>query len=398
MKTKNYLARILLLAPRDNTSQELLENLKFLNYEVTFDHLTCGPVDLIIRDAHQPMPLKELTFDAPMLIICDPADAPADVGFTADRCLFCPFTAQELEHSIVCVLQKGTIELEPEAKPSADLVRVHVSDFLIGKDFNPEGFVKTESGELFRYPKKCAFTEEDISLFLQQGISSLYVLKSDYHTLVGLDEFYLYLSDPALKQRKMNFFASLGKLLQEEVVLESLNPMAFERAKISLEAALSVLVDNKEIFELLEIMLYRHPERLQKNLRVSLCSVLMAQQLSDSTQQTYFILTASGLFHDLGFIPKILNPQKSMETLKILEQLRAIPREVITVITEPRHPFASILGLSQIIEAQVAGIGQNLDQWLQRLRMLVRDFLSGIDSGLIAALGGVFQTDLKGSL
>jgi hypothetical protein len=400
MKTKNCLARILLLAPRNNTTLALLENLKFLNYEVSLDPKTCGPVDLIIRDAHQNFPSKELHFDAPILIVWDREESRAELDLSGDRCLFTPFTVKELEYSISCVLQKMTSQQEAPKEDScaAGLVRVHVSDFQTGKDFHPEAFVKTVAGEFVSYPTRCSFSEEEIGLFLKEGITALYVRKSDYQTLLGLSDFYLYLADPALKSRKINFFGCLGRFLQEEVVLKNLNPSAFEHAKITLEAALSTLMDNKEVFELLEIMLYRHPEKLRRNLRVTLCSILMAQHLSDSSQQTFFILTASGLFHDLGFLHKLLAPHKTFETSNFLESLRAIPREAITVICEPRHPFANVLSLSRIIESQVLEAGQNLELWLQRLRVLMRDYLSGIDSGLVAALGRTFHMDLKGSL
>ena len=261
------------------------------------------------------------------------------------------------EASLLRELRKVYKEPEPVPPPAAQLpkpeyCKILIDDFVAGSKIPFGVYVRVSDTKFI----KVAHSGEDVSLnqihsYKNRGVKYLYILKEDYHKLVG---FNLRLTkainlngkvDPALRRR---FLKYTGEVIAQNVFVAGFDKEVLNDCKEFVELSLNVISDDQEAILMLDILNSHADFVYAHSLGVSMYGVLVARALGWLSPQTAFKVSIAGLYHDIGKkeIPRaILEKPRFQMTLEertiyethptrgkeILEAIKSVPTEVVEV-------------------------------------------------------------------
>ena len=316
-------------------------------------------IDAIVSDINMPngnglQLLNHIKKNAPhipvilMTGLSDLKEAQAAIDMGATSFLSKPFKKMELLE----VLEKSFSKKEEVAEkvPETEMIKLHIEEFLHGKMLNfsiyfknKGTFVKISSGGENLSP-------ESVSSHRDAGIDFLYVNKMEFVEHIGLRDF---TSKLTCIHRKAAVRHAAFKVLDDLNYLSDLNKDAFLRGRVHLESTLDILTDNEETLSLLEKMQKCPSNLFVRSVEVAFFSVLISQYLGNTSTNEYFMLTAGGLFHDVGLIDTVFEvtnqPLDSLSSnerfimemhpergVKILSRISQLPGD-IKLIVEQHH-------------------------------------------------------------
>ena len=166
--------------------------------------------------------------------------------------------------------------------------------------------------------------------------------------------------------KKKKFLAKTGELILENTFVNGINQQSFEEAKDYLCTSISTMIKDDETFSLLEVLNDHTNSLYAHSLGVSIYSVMIAQKLGWNSGSNLFKLSFGALMHDIGkkdFDPELLQKPKSDLTFsekallethpergkEILEGLKSIPSEIISIAYE-HHENAIGQGYPRMIK------------------------------------------------
>jgi len=214
-----------------------------------------------------------------------------------------PFSFKDLSHAIGKIFEAKPIK-EDQEDPGNLYCRIPIEDFVSGASVQIGVYVKLSDTKYVRV----AHTGDQIPFdrvenYKSKGLEYLYAKKSDFARLVGfnLDLSQVVQNNSNISsEKKLRFLRYTTELVLENAVVNGVDSKAFKQAVDCLELTLSVVAENQELFEMLEILnthadwLYAH------SLGVSIYSVMIAKKMGWVSQATLFKLGVGGLFHDIG--------------------------------------------------------------------------------------------------
>jgi putative nucleotidyltransferase with HDIG domain len=365
--------RILVVDDNDTFLGALQVILTKAGYDVTTcmeangaEHLLgVQPFDAIISDVHLPGNLTGIdlmkyvreNFNIPVVLMtgfADLVEVKEAERLGASGFLAKPFKQSDLFQILDSFFKAPAPHEEPK-NLDGDFCKVNIDDFVSGKDIQADVYIRITE---FKYVK-IAHEGEDIAIeriraYKSKDIKHLYLTNDDFRKYVGfnLQLAPIVANHPTVsKEKKLNFLKGTGEIIVENVFLNGVNEERFESAKNFLETTISVISDDSDIFNMLNILnshgdfLYAH------SLGVSLYSSMIARGLEWNSQQTLFKLSMGALLHDIGKkeIDRAIleKSRKDLTTeelalyeshcsrgVEILSQSQGIPEDVLHVVAQ----------------------------------------------------------------
>ncbi|MGE3975370.1 MAG: HD-GYP domain-containing protein [Bdellovibrionales bacterium] len=138
--------------------------------------------------------------------------------------------------------------------------------------------------------------------------------------------------------KKVNFLRHTSQMVVESIFLDGLNVAHFEKAQKVTESMISLLCEDDDILNMLQMLDKQSHFLYSHSVGVSIYSTLLARELGWTSQVNLFKVTTAGLFHDIGL--KELDPallkksryQMKLEEVKIYETHPARGKEILNSI------------------------------------------------------------------
>ncbi len=289
-----------------------------------------------------------------------------------------PFEMKEFKEVINNCLEDKTKVAE---KPLEELIRIHIGGFLCSPGLISDVYMKKGATEFARISTGTEFSRESqIAKCKEEGIQSLYVVKSDYkrylHLQAAFDKW------PSQSEKKKALFKQLSQLAQEMDVCKQVDQEELALARMIVESTISILGDHEHVLKLFEELHKEGHDVLKKGMSISLYSVLLAIKLETHDLRSLFHLAAGGLLHDVGFIHlpenqknKTLSRMSEQELIihkghpirgaGRLREIKGFPEDVIKIVLQHHeedggqgypqglkrkeiHPLAGIVGVVEL--------------------------------------------------
>ena len=367
--TINVTGKILLVDDEDIFRGALKGTLEKAGFEVTESPniksaqqlIGIAKFDIVISDINMPggsgielvhfvkrtapdLPIILMTAFAELKEVHDASELGAD-GFLPK-----PFRREELFELIKTCL--GPKEVEADVNRDGDFCKLSIDDFISGREIQHDIYIRISEAKYI----KVAHQGEDLAVdriraYKNKNIRFLYMLKEDFRKYIGFNislSKTIKGSNKISKDKKLNFLKHTGEIVFEQLHSNDIDTECFEDAKTVLETTLSVLSDDSESFDLLNILnshtdfLYAH------SLGVSLYSAMIAREMKWTSASNIFKVSMGGLFHDIG--------KKEVEREVLMKpRMNLTPEEVRLIETHPQRGM-EILGQLHSIPSDILQI------------------------------------------
>jgi putative nucleotidyltransferase with HDIG domain len=330
------------------------------------DLLGTQAIDLVISDIRMPgmdgvaltRHIKENHPRVPVILMTgfsEILETQEAFAMGADDFLAKPFDREELFDSIRSCLKSGEARVTPSEIADEDFCRLGIDDFLSGRHIKFNIFVRLSDSKYV----KVAHQGEDLSIdriraYRSKNVRYLYLRKEDFKSYVGFSVSLVTAasgSDRITREKKLHLLRHTGEVLLEQIRHDGMDQEAFDQSVSFVESTVSVLSENRDIAQLLELLdshadyLYAH------SLGVSLYSTMIARAVGWTLPSNLFKVSVGGLLHDVGEkeIPRdtlmktraLWTPEEvqlyethSVRGAEILSQLRYIPADVIQIVQQ----------------------------------------------------------------
>jgi HD-GYP domain-containing protein (c-di-GMP phosphodiesterase class II)/CheY-like chemotaxis protein len=233
--------------------------------------------------------------------------------------------------------------------------KVNISDFVSGKRAQFDLYIRIGKNRFV----KIAHQEESISIeringYRDKDVRHLYIRKADFRTYVGFNfqvAPMLAKSEAIPREKKVAFVKHLGEVLIESCFLEGVKDNALAQSAVFVESMTSVLVEDDDVFRILNSLRESADFVFAHSSAVSLYSIVIAQHLGWSSPQILFKIGAAGLFHDVGQkeidreillksrIDRTSDENQLYEShpirgAQLLSRVASIPPEIVQVVME----------------------------------------------------------------
>ena len=353
METKSLNKTILLVDDDPVFLKGMMYTVKQLGYNSVLaesgrdavEKIKQNTIDVIISDINMPdgTGLQLLNHvkkhsNIPVILmtgLSDLKEAQAAIEMGATSFLTKPF--RKLELSIVLENCFFTDEEKKVEVSLSQMVKLHLEEFLNGQKMNFSIFMKSKDSYIKISSGGEILTPEVIRSHRDAGIEYLYVQKEEFVEYVGLRQF---ATGNASLERKLAIRDEAFKVLDQFNYLKHVNKDTFMRGQVHIESTIDILTDNEATLSLLEKMKDAKGDLFFRGVEVAFLSVLISQYLGTGTTSDYFILTAGGLFHDVGLLDTDINvTDEPLSALNVNER----------VIME-MHPERGVKALSKIAQ------------------------------------------------
>ncbi len=265
-----------------------------------------------------------------------------------------PFEHEELKNTVETVLRRKSI-VQPEEKPSLDdqFCRVSIDDFLMGSQIPFNIFVRFSDEKYVKIAYRGENLKPDrIQSFKDKGVDYLYLNKTDFQSLVGYNikiAAALSQSKKYSEENKRKFLKYTSDVLLEQLFVNECSKSDFQYASNFVNVSLSVISNDDNVFELIDLF-NKHADFLYSHsLAVSLYTTIAARRLGWSSYKTFFKITMAGLLHDIGkkeisrevlVKPRHLLLAEEQSLLEshpfrgkaILESIGTVPDEIVQIV------------------------------------------------------------------
>lgn len=424
------------LALKTCLESQQYETVAMANAKSAFNLLSIESFDAVVSDIRMPGMsgielLHSIKKSKPMPVIlmtgfAELTETREAYELGADKFIAKPFKREDLFEAVRACVGPAVDESQDQA---ANYCRLNIDDFVSGKEIQYDIFVKLSDAKFV----KVAHQGENLSLeriraYKAKGLKHLYMRKEDFKKYIG---FNLSLAS-ALKEarvpkaKKVNFMKHTGEVILEHIFNNELDETTYEDAKNIVETTVSIVTDNRDLFDLLEILNNHGDHTYAHSLGVSMYAAMMAKELKWNSPATLFKLSLGGMFHDIGLkeIEKelITKPRRNMNAeelkkyqshpmrgMEILGQIPSIPSDVLQIVLQHHenclglgypsglkkkhiHPMARVVAVaSEFCELALKGAhtpGLPPKEALSRLLTIHRETL---DTAALEALLKVFK-------
>lgn len=269
-----------------------------------------------------------------------------------------PFDKEDLLSCLQLVQHTWTQGLSGETgiNIDSDYCRIHIDDFLSGSQLQSDIFLRLSSTKYLKVAKKgSSVSPQRLESYKSKGLDYLYIKKEEFSTYLGFNlSISKVASDKGAKisrHKKMKLLKHAIEVCLQDAYVNGLSKDKFFAAKGLVESTLNVMVDNGDIFSMLN-MLKEHQDKIYSHsMGVSLYAIAIAQQMGWTSASTQFKIAMAGLLHDIGKKeipvdildkPRILLKAEEVMLLEshtirgqaLLAQIPGVPEEVAMVAAQ----------------------------------------------------------------
>lgn len=261
-----------------------------------------------------------------------------------------PFKREELFSLLKSCLQP--VESAAKVNCDADFCKLSINDFVSGKEIQYDIYIRLSESKYI----KIAHQGEDLSVerirsYRSKNISFLYMLKEDFRKYIG---FAISLSQAlkgsskVAKEKKLNFLKHTSELILEQIHSNEVDAAQFDDAKTVVDTAVSMLSDDKDAFDLLNVLNSHTDYLYAHSLGVSLYSAMIAREMRWNSPANIFKVSMGGLFHDIG--------KKEIAREMLMKSRKDLSAEEIKTIESHAQRGMEILGQIQSIPSDILQI------------------------------------------
>lgn len=217
-----------------------------------------------------------------------------------------PFTRDDLLSSIQVIEHElGRVSLgDAGTSDDHEYCRIHIDEFLSGSDIKHDVFIKLGAHKYVRILKRGATVSNDrVAIYRTKGVEWLYLKREDFAQYVGISALLTHaaLGKTAIpKRRKLGLLKHSIENCLKDSMFADLTPEKYQSAKGLVESTLNLVIENGDLFTLLE-MLQQHQDRAYSHsLCVSTLAVGVAGEWGWTSSANLLKISMAGLFHDIG--------------------------------------------------------------------------------------------------
>ena len=249
-----------------------------------------------------------------------------------------------------------------EANQDADFCRLSIEEFFSGSKSKADIFVRLGPDKYLQIAKKGdGLSLARIESYKAKGLRFLYIKKHEWAKFVG---FNLELAKssgrrlPLSKAQKLKFLKDTADIILHDVFVLGLEREQLEEARSQVEATVSILVEDRELFDLIDALKLHSDALYIQSLGTAFYATLLAREAGWTSGPIFFKVNAAGILHDVGKTalsqqvivkdPSTLtgadreayeaHPAKSLELLALV---RSLPDDVPTICY---HHHENMLG------------------------------------------------------
>lgn len=295
-----------------------------------------------------------------------------------------PYSSDDVNSSVDLVehSQAGrSSSSEAQGEADHEYCRVFIDEFVSGSKALSDVFLKVGAHKYIRVGRKeSPISLERVNNYKSKGLEYLFLRKQDFADYVGMN---LALSKAVSKQnvpkhKKLKILNHTMESLVQDVHVNGIDKAKFQDAKGLMESTLNLVLEQEELFSLLDLIKRHSASAYTHSLAVSMYAVAVCNHWGWRSTMVLNKVSLAGLFHDIGLkeMPDELNHksrvQMSMEELKLYQthptrgaalllQISGIPEEVVAVALQHHenmlgtgyphslnrsriHPLAKIIG------------------------------------------------------
>ncbi len=401
----NSQIQILIVDDDKSLRSAIAETLKIKGYVVfeaengqkAWDFLESMPVRIVISDVQMPVMdgidlLRKIAAkDASIKVIMMTGfsqilEAQQAYEMGASEFLAKPFKENELLDCVAnCLLLDSAAEESSSEKMDAKYCKIAIGDLQMGSTTICEVFLRLSPYKYIKIAHSGIVIPVDrLKHYKSKGAGFIYVKTEDYAKYVGLSMLVIKNSTVTKQssEQKLRLLKHGSDTLLEFAFKTEVTKETFEASSEIIQNVLKTLVDDDDLFQLLDV-LNSHADFLYAHaIGVSLYASLISRELGWKAGSTQFKVSMAGLFHDIGkkeISRHILEKKRAdmtMEEFKLYEthttrgrdimnQLRKIPEDVAIVALqhhesnsgmgfpsrlkkEQIHPLARLIGLTDL--------------------------------------------------
>jgi len=206
-----------------------------------------------------------------------------------------------------------------------DFCRLSIDEFVSGRVSLADIFVRIKETKYIQVARKDNELSFDrIDTYKRKGLHFLYIRKEDFSRYIGLN---LELTKRVMeknvvtKPQRLRLLKHTSEMLLQDTFINGVDKEKMASSAALVEAMVSTLSDDPEIFNLLEILQTHSDHLYAHSLGVALYSAMVAKHIGWTSTPTLFKVTMGGLLHDIGkkeIDPSIL--QKRRQDLSAAER------------------------------------------------------------------------------
>ena len=266
-----------------------------------------------------------------------------------------PFAKKDLLSALELAL-RGPAEAPSangeEANQDVDFCRLSIDEFFAGSKSKADIFVRLGPDKFLQIAKKGdGLSLARIESYKAKGLRFLYIKKHEWAKYVGFNLDLAKSSGrrlPLTKQQKLKFLKDTSDIILHDVFVLGLEREQLEEARSMVEATVSIIVEDRELFDLIDALRLHSDALYVQSLGTAFYATLLAREAGWTSGPIFFKVNAAGLLHDVGKTalaqqvivrdPSTLtgadreayeaHPAKSLELLALV---RSLPDDVPTI-------------------------------------------------------------------
>jgi response regulator RpfG family c-di-GMP phosphodiesterase len=307
-----------------------------------------------------------------------------------------PYSSDDVNSSVDLVehMQAGrSSSSDGSVDGDQEYCRVFIDEFVSGSKALSDVFLKVGANKYIRVGRKeSPISIERVNNYKSKGLQYLFLRKQDFASYVGMN---LALSKAISKQnvpkhKKLKVLNHTLETLVQDVHINGIDKDKFQDAKGLMEATLNLVVEQEELFSLLDMIKGHSVSAYTHSLAVSMYAVAVCNHWGWRSTMVLNKVSLAGLFHDIGLkemsddLIQKSRVQMTMEELKLYQthptrgaalllQISGIPEDVVAVALQHHenmlgtgyphslnrsriHPLAKIIGtVDRFIELLAIG-------------------------------------------
>ncbi len=301
--------------------------------------------------------LKELKPHIPIILMTGFSEiynAPQAYDLGANEFIPKPFKREELLSAISSCLNNPNFNQQTE-NISDGFCKLSLADFISGKNMPAAVYLRLSDRKFIKISHRGdVFPVEQLDKFKKYGVLHLYMKKDEFNEYIGFNISIgkqLEKNDKISKDKKLNFMKHTSEVIMERIFLDGIDKDHFEMAKTVTESTVNMIMEDNNVFKILEHLNTHSDEIYAHSIGVSLYGVMLARHLQWTSAPTLYKVATGGLLHDIGkkeLSRELLQKPRSdlsyeeiamYEThptrgLKILSDVRSIPSEILQIVSQ----------------------------------------------------------------
>lgn len=235
------------------------------------------------------------------------------------------FIAYEHDEQMIAVQLKNTSSKKEDLTGifEEDYCGINIEDFLVIKYCPYDMYCRISESKVVKIVNRFDEINQDLILKLKgKGVLRLFLTKADYQKYVFYGSYSIKNTNTLTPKEKVAWLGKNVSSIMDDVYHYGLNQDNFLAAKQNVETVVQLAIDDKMIFDLINVLNTYDNDLYKHSLGMSVYSVMLAKQMKIVEPKLIFRLSVGGLFADIGMKevpPEILAKNRILMTHKDLK-------------------------------------------------------------------------------